>query len=281
MKGLAKVIAAAVLLAGGLYAEAVRADLEPVTARAIASVSQVKRGDTFLAGAHFSVTPSWHIYWKYPGDAGLPTKVDFGVAPAEPLRWPLPERFMQPGDIVGYGYSEDLTLAAPFVADGPLVQNGKVTLPMKVQWLSCRDVCIREKREFVLEIPLADRTVLHEEQRFAKAAAALPRTVEGEDLKQIEQSGALPDPGKDSLVQVELHFKEPVTAVDWLPALPRGVTAKSVQISGAGTEWHVEVPLHAMAGSQPVQSIPGVLIYKKGDERRGIELEIKSIRSAE
>src|ERR671912_492530 len=77
-----------------------------VKAELLADVASVKPGEEFTLGVLLKIKPKWHIYWKYPGDAGLPTTVKWklpdasAASPQPELRFPLPVRFDQPGDVV-------------------------------------------------------------------------------------------------------------------------------------------------------------------------------------
>ena len=53
----------------------------PVRAELITSVDSVRAGEPFIAGVLLTIEPEWHVYWKYSGDAGLPTEIT----------WKLPE----------------------------------------------------------------------------------------------------------------------------------------------------------------------------------------------
>jgi hypothetical protein len=92
-------------------------------------------------GVRFVIPRGKHIYWSNPGDAGLPTKVAFRLPRglrAGPLRWPVPEAFVQPGDIAGFGYEGGLVLWADL--DGPPGSppaGSKVSA--SVSWLECDD----------------------------------------------------------------------------------------------------------------------------------------------
>src|SRR5271168_3908009 len=84
-----------------------------VQAELLANVSEIQPGKPFWLGVHFVIDPSWHIYWKNPGDAGLPTRVKLTLPDgftAGPLQFPTPSRFEQPGGIVIYGYENSVTL---------------------------------------------------------------------------------------------------------------------------------------------------------------------------
>jgi DsbC/DsbD-like thiol-disulfide interchange protein len=93
---------------------------ELVQAQLLADVSAVKPGEEFTLGVLLKIKPKWHIYWKYPGDAGLPTTVKWklpdSIAAQPELRFPLPVRFDQPGDVVGYGYKDEVLLTARVIA---------------------------------------------------------------------------------------------------------------------------------------------------------------------
>src|SRR2546421_9017143 len=94
--------------AAGVPADLVKAEL-------LADVKTVQAGTPFTVGVMLKIKPDWHIYWIYPGDAGLPTRVKFnlpdGFKTGE-LKFPLPVRFDQPGGIVGYGYRDEVMLTA-------------------------------------------------------------------------------------------------------------------------------------------------------------------------
>ena len=48
---------------------------ELVKATLIADVSSIQPGQKFRLGVLYRIEPGWHIYWKYPGDSGIPTKI--------------------------------------------------------------------------------------------------------------------------------------------------------------------------------------------------------------
>lgn len=103
----------------------------------------VKIGQPIDAGVTFTMPEHWHIYWKNPGDSGLPTKLEWtlpnGITAGE-IEWPAPER-IEMGGLVNYGYSNVVTLPVKLMP----TQNdvvGEVTV--KASWLVCKDICIPE-----------------------------------------------------------------------------------------------------------------------------------------
>ena len=63
---------------------------------------------------NFKNFPEWHTYWKNPGDAGLSIKNSFSIDQKdfalEELEWPVPKKFVQPGNLWGYGYEGEYSL---------------------------------------------------------------------------------------------------------------------------------------------------------------------------
>ena len=106
------------------------------------------QGQNLLA-INFNNHPHWHTYWKNPGDAGRPIQVDFEDIKLTPLEWPLPSRFVEPGDITVYGYSGDYTLFFEMdSADYRANQNRPLRLSLK--WLVCKHICLPEKLEIAV-----------------------------------------------------------------------------------------------------------------------------------
>ena len=112
------------------------ADPAPTTAELISSASEVAAGSMFQLGVKFTIAPGWHIYWKDPGDSGLPTKVTFTVpdgAKVSELYWPEHERFELPGDVKGNGYSGEVLLWSDVTL--PAQAAGDLPLKAQVSWL--------------------------------------------------------------------------------------------------------------------------------------------------
>jgi len=70
-------------------------------------------GRTTRIAIRFEMEPGWHVYWRNPGDSGLPPAVEWklpdGFSVSDPL-WPAPRRL--PADpLVMYGYEGTFLLA--------------------------------------------------------------------------------------------------------------------------------------------------------------------------
>ena len=103
-------------------------------------------GRVARVGALFRLDPGWHLYWRNPGDAGLPTRVRWQLDGAQlgPLGWPAPEVFRDhEADLVSYGYSGEVLLASDVASLGP--RRGPRELRADAEFLLCKDQCIPGK----------------------------------------------------------------------------------------------------------------------------------------
>ncbi|MDA3963771.1 MAG: protein-disulfide reductase DsbD family protein [Planctomycetota bacterium] len=116
---------------------------EQVTAELHLSKSQVVPGGSLVAAVHLRMAPGWHVYWRNPGDSGLPTNVTWGLPPgftAGELRWPTPQRFEQ-GGLVSFGYGNELWLTTVIQVPDQTAQE-PVTISANLRWLACLEACV-------------------------------------------------------------------------------------------------------------------------------------------
>ncbi|HTE95614.1 MAG TPA: protein-disulfide reductase DsbD domain-containing protein, partial [Bradyrhizobium sp.] len=73
---------------------------ELVKAQLIADTDGIAPGKAFTVGLLLHMEPHWHTYWKFSGDAGLPSEIKWTLPPgwkAGEIQWPVPLRLMDPG----------------------------------------------------------------------------------------------------------------------------------------------------------------------------------------
>jgi DsbC/DsbD-like thiol-disulfide interchange protein/cytochrome c biogenesis protein CcdA len=114
-----------------------------ISARLLVESNSVQTDKTFRIGVLFDIAPGWHLYWRNPGDSGLPTKVKWRVdeATVGELNWPAPEVFHEPGTgFVTFGYDDQAFLSTQVQIHTQL--DGPVEVGAKVSFLACKEVCI-------------------------------------------------------------------------------------------------------------------------------------------
>jgi thiol:disulfide interchange protein DsbD len=172
--------AAAALLGAGTARPVAAALPDPVKAQLIAERSSIAPGQTVWADLHLVIAPGWHVYWRNPGDSGLPTELSWALPAgfqAGAIRWPAPHRFVQ-GKIGNYGYSGAADLLVPIAAPAGLRVGGSAHLAATASWLVCSEICIPGKAALALDLPIdaapapPDPAVA---ARFAAARARLPK----------------------------------------------------------------------------------------------------------
>jgi len=129
----------------------------PVTAELIAEHASIQPGGQTRVGVYFELEEGWHIYAEDPGDAGIPTKVTWdpshGVS-FGPLQWPVPDEFVDPGEIHTRGYSGSLVLFSTLTVTSTWDKTPAV-LPVgaRVTWLACKEICIPGSATLELALP--------------------------------------------------------------------------------------------------------------------------------
>jgi len=154
------IFAMLLLLAAGLpaWAATSSADVDHVRVELLVFAQGLNRGDATDAGVYFKLEPGWHIYWKNPGDAGLPPHVLWtlpGGITAGPMEFPAPKR-LPLGPLMDFGYEDEVLFPLKLhVANS--AKAGPVTLHAKVDWLVCQERCIPGKAELEVSRNVLDR----------------------------------------------------------------------------------------------------------------------------
>ena len=134
------------------------ADDHPVRANFLADVDAVVPGQPFRLGVELKMEEGWHTYWIFSGDAGLPIEVEWqlpaGVVTG-PLQWPLPNKFEEQGELVVYGYADEVLLMAEATTPQALAAGDTLHLAAEVSWLVCRELCIPGEASLTLALPVA------------------------------------------------------------------------------------------------------------------------------
>jgi thiol:disulfide interchange protein len=152
---------------------------ELVKVELAAESASVAPAMTLWVDAHFRIKPGWHIYWRNPGDSGLPTTIEWSLPPgfsAGEIEWPVPDRFVVSG-LANYGYGGDTDLLVPIALPAALDASAGARLDAHVSWLVCAEICIPGETQLGLSLPVGaaappDPSVA---ARFVAARGHLPK----------------------------------------------------------------------------------------------------------
>jgi thiol:disulfide interchange protein/DsbC/DsbD-like thiol-disulfide interchange protein len=148
-----------------------------VKAQLVADTQYIEPGQKFRLGVLYTMVPKWHIYWKYAGDAGIPTQIDWQLPPgfqAGPLQWPLPTREQEPGGLEVFDYNNEVLLFTEVQAPQQL-PAGPIELAAKSNWLVCERECVPGDAQLSLKLNDGGQGPANQDI-FTKYSASVPKT---------------------------------------------------------------------------------------------------------
>ena len=148
---------------------------------------------TVWVGLQLAHQPEWHTYWKNAGDSGLPTHLQWtlpnGVTAGD-IAWPTPQK-IRIGSLANFGYEGTVLLPVPLTiskAFAPAAGADSLEVSLSASWLVCKQECVPQDGNFVLQVPLRGSTALHAAD-FEKARAAQPVALNGKSEAHVDKDG--------------------------------------------------------------------------------------------
>lgn len=146
----------------------------------LAEHESAKPGSILPLGVHFVLEPGWHIYWINPGDSGQPPVVKWqlpaGFSAGE-IQWPRPERMQPAPQLADFGYHDEVLLPVTLRVPASAKAGESIQIAAEAKWLVCREVCIPEKGQLHLTLPVAATTKANQQSApiFTRAMKLLPQ----------------------------------------------------------------------------------------------------------
>lgn len=195
----------------------------------ISETETIQPGKSFRIAVRLELKDGWHVYWKNPGDAGIPLKIEWKVPEGfkvGPLQWPFPEKFTV-ADQIGFGYENEVILLSLITPPSDLKESSLINLQANVQGLVCSaTTCQPENNATSLDLRVAQHPSLPRPSIlafFEQAQAKIPlahievKTVRKDNLVQLEfdaesapsQEGEIRDvyffPEKQDVIDHSIH----------------------------------------------------------------------------
>ena len=120
----------------------------------ISSVKSVSNVNNLNLGLYFKLDKGWKIYWKYPGKAGYPPKIDWSNSKnikSLEILWPKPKKFKILG-MESTGYSDEVVLPIKLL----LKKKQKLEANFNIDYLTCKKICVPYTDNLVLSLPIGD-----------------------------------------------------------------------------------------------------------------------------
>jgi len=240
---------------------------ELVRPQLLADTNAIVPGKPFTVGLLLRMAPGWHTYWKFSGDAGLPTELKWKLPPGwkiGEIQWPIPLKTVDPGDIETYGYENEVLLMQEITPPSKL-EDSSVNLSTEASWLVCEKICIPGGATLQLDLPVASTNQPANADVFARYRRLLPQNFPAPNIERVDWSRA----GTDLRLKITGETLAKYPALDFFP-LPEQETIvghPSVQ-SRNNNEVVFRIPLES--APKDISSMAGLVVFAQqpnGDDR--------------
>ncbi|HVD95547.1 MAG TPA: thioredoxin family protein [Candidatus Limnocylindria bacterium] len=251
-----------------------------VKAELLADTSAIVPGKPFTIGLLLRMAPRWHTYWKFSGDAGLPTELKWKLPSGwkiGEIQWPIPLKTIDPGDIETYGYENEVLLMQE-ITPPPKIDDSSVRFSADASWLVCEKICIPGSETLQLELPMSTISQPANTEVFARYRRLLPQKWPGANTVTANWSRA----GSDLRLKVTSETLGSYPAVDFFPLPEQStVVGHPTMETRNKNEIVLRIPIESSANS--VSAMAGLVVFSQqpnGDDRAAWQITTPSIVSA-
>ncbi|MGI8436971.1 MAG: protein-disulfide reductase DsbD domain-containing protein, partial [Chthoniobacterales bacterium] len=246
-----------------------------VKAELLTRATAIVPGQPILVGLHLQMAPHWHTYWKFPGDAGIPTEIRWNLPPgwkAGGIQWPIPLKILEPGDIQIYGYHDEVLLLQELTPPASLADKA-VKLSANADWLVCEKICIPGGADLQLSLPADASAAAANEELFNRFQRALPQPWPAQNAS-LNWSRT---PERLTLkVQSSVLANYPTVDFFPLPSDKVVVGHQTTERTPDGVIFHIPID----AADAKLTSIPGTVVFGQtadGADRNAWEVGPKTV----
>jgi len=191
-------------------------------------------------GLDFKLQPGWKIYWRSPGDAGLPPTVDWtgsDNAAVGDFAWPVPERFEQSG-LETFGYHDDMLLPAAVTVPNPAQP---AHLKAAVDFLTCRELCVPNNVTLDLSLPAGLEGPGPYSDLISRFQARVPGN--GSAAGLTVEAAQIGGTGKAARLDIKLSATPAIGQPDAIVEDGGPVVFGPPTMAGGGLETHLVLPV--------------------------------------
>src|SRR4029450_321707 len=227
-----------------------------VKAELLAGTNAVVPGKPFAVGLLLRMAHGWHTYWKFPGDAGIPTELKWKLPPewkVGEIQWPIPLKLSEPGDIQIYGYHDEVLLMQEITPPAS-ISDSTITLAAEANWLVFEKICIPGSASVQVALPVSTGGAPANTDFFERFRRLLPQNMPGS--KAVSKNWRRTGADLFFTVTSETLAKYPVADFFPLPEVETVVGHPAVE-SRNGTEVTFRIPIETGNSS----SINGLVVF--------------------
>lgn len=233
-----------------------------VKAELVADTNSIVPGKPFTAGLLLRMAPGWHTYWKFSGDAGIPIELKWKLPPGwkiGDLKWPIPMKFDDAGDIQTYGYHDDVLLMQEITPPSSL-NAANVKLAADANWLVCEKLCIPGSASLQIELPISTSGGPANAQLFDRFRQLLPKSWPGAGIASATWSRT----GSDLHLKVSSATLAKYPQVDFYPSPEANLVVGHPSVeSRTADRLNFRIPLES--ADKSISSINGLVVFGQPD----------------
>jgi len=162
--------------------------MDMVEVNYITSISRVNDNKDFYVGLKFNLMPEWKIYWRQPGDSGMPPEIDYSKSiniNKFEIKWPYPVKEYESADLLTNVYKNEVILPIKI----SIREVGKpLKLNTKINFQVCKDICIPLESNLFLNINSGISKFTDDLYLIEKALSKVPMAYEKAGIKNIKVS---------------------------------------------------------------------------------------------
>ena len=253
---------------------------ELVKAELLSDTNAVVPGKPFNVGLLLRMAPGWHTYWKFSGDAGLPTELKWKLPPGwkiGEIQWPIPLKTIDPGDIETYGYENEVLLMQE-ITPPQKIDSSSPRLSADASWLVCEKICIPGGATLQLELPTSTTSQPTNTELFGRYRRLLPQNWPGSNVATANWSRV----GRDLHLKITSETLTNYPALDFFPLPEQGAVVGHPTIESRNkNEIVFRVPIES--SEKNLSSIAGLIVYSRqpnGEDRAAWQISSGPIVSA-
>jgi len=222
--------------------------------RLVSAKTAVDGQEAVQLGLQFKLKENWKIYWRTPGDAGYPPRLDWkdsaNLKQTE-FAWPAPVRF----SVLGFettGYKKEVVFPINARVENP---TEPLKLRAKLDYLACDDVCIPYQTNFSFDLPAGNGETTDHAHLIGKYLSRVPGDGSAHGIK-IETAvtggdlGPVKDDFRKGLVRVTARSDIPFKTPDIFVEGPDTMIffKPDIEVSEGGTVATARIPVDVEEG---------------------------------
>lgn len=239
-----------------------------VEARLVTEATDVSR--PFVVALSFTIASGWYLYWKNPGDAGLPLDVQWRMPvgfQVTALQYPTPDKIVH-GDIVAYGYYDELLVQCTVIPPPGYVAGPDDAVRADLEWLVCKESCIPGRDSLSLKLErVSNGSVVAAGDVFGRFRERMPQTLSARNT--VAGPLSLRTEGGHIVATIPLSGAGASGVTDFFPEPQEEfvVDHKSITVS----DGKITIRLTPYDSAARLEHLDGLVIYG----RRGYNLSIQ------